>query len=813
MRVPLKIKKLCLAIALANLNVQYAFALEALDDETLGATTGEGIAFLPENYSLSMNGANPMTGLHTDNSGAGTYGSGYMRFIPVGPLSATATGKGYQKAEVYLYGLSLGQSKKDYNVTIDSSDWGVPFGAIGTGATDFGRGITSWGTAANPWLLKTVTEANVPNFVGNTSNSVTYLGLEAPLYHAGATPIINAVSSLSVAEQSAYNLKMGYWTDLAMRDSTVAESGYAGLSNRLRLAFAWDGFSVNGSNLKVFQTLGGVTPAMGGTYTALLKINGVPNVPKTFNYGLSTSYNQTLGIAGLARINSRPTDTVRATVSLGSITREIIKLDYLPVRNYNTVTNTRAGQFIENGVLATNTVASGVGTMSAATANATNVAPTFTSGNDAANNAAAHAIGLDITYNPMTNGGLRGPTTDPDAGQAPLLDSVTPYPLSSHPYKYAYEYAGVAGSFVDGGVCSSPTDNNRSTNNQFGQCLTQEGFTTRRFKARSSGDTWTPPAAKSVFRMSTQELLGGAFGTGTPALGGGVGLGEVPNFRPNASTEGIYFYDMNINLVLGNLYQPLMLSTDGTNFSFELARIPNNVNVYSKIYTRYAGDTGDGSVTYLGSTCNIHQCGTGVSYGGVNYQGSTATHSSISIGSTVYNATTNELQASRGSDSYGVTFGEAVTASGSTSEVYVDYTQVWNRTRNVRIPTSSSCWVHPCYAGSWPVWGSNTNPAADDEYQLPDGSNFTAHGWQKVAPKAAYTSPAHPSLNRPDPYETTMRQNYNNQVLGIHTTMPTNMATTLNNMMPVGTSAANNFGSAVIDGLLIQHLKFSTTGL
>jgi hypothetical protein len=46
-------------------------------------------------------------------------------------------------------------------------------------------------------------------------------------------------------------------------------------------------------------------------------------------------------------------------------------------------------------------------------------------------------------------------------------------------------------------------------------------------------------------------------------------------------------YDPNINLVLGNLYQPLMFSTDGNNFSIELARIPNKQEVYRRIYTRY----------------------------------------------------------------------------------------------------------------------------------------------------------------------------------------------------------------------------------
>ena len=45
MKLPLK--TLCVAITIAN--IQAVFALEALEDETLSQTTGEGIAFLPEN--------------------------------------------------------------------------------------------------------------------------------------------------------------------------------------------------------------------------------------------------------------------------------------------------------------------------------------------------------------------------------------------------------------------------------------------------------------------------------------------------------------------------------------------------------------------------------------------------------------------------------------------------------------------------------------------------------------------------------------------------------------------------------------------
>ena len=85
--------------------------------------------------------------------------------------------------------------------------------------------------------------------------------------------------------QSAYNLKMNMWLDAYQRDSNVAEvlNTETGLSNRLRLNFAFDGFGINGSNLKVFSTLGGV---------------GAGNI----NQGLDPSYNNTLGIAGLIRI-------------------------------------------------------------------------------------------------------------------------------------------------------------------------------------------------------------------------------------------------------------------------------------------------------------------------------------------------------------------------------------------------------------------------------------------------------------------------------------------------------------------------------
>lgn len=209
---------------------QSVFALQEISDAGLSETTGEGVAMLPENFSMQLNGAD------TANSGAGGYGAGYIRFIPVGPLTQTSqdtnadgsvntSDHSVGKADLYLYGLSLAQSKKDYAAGRSSTDWGVGFGDVNTttAATDFGRPITSWGSAENPWLLKVATEQNVPDFAAPTptatsAGSVSYLMLEAPLFNTATS-----FADLTAAEKSAYNLKMGLWTDVFVRDPTKIE--------------------------------------------------------------------------------------------------------------------------------------------------------------------------------------------------------------------------------------------------------------------------------------------------------------------------------------------------------------------------------------------------------------------------------------------------------------------------------------------------------------------------------------------------------------------------------------------------------------
>ncbi|MEW7965291.1 hypothetical protein AB0858_11695, partial [Acinetobacter baumannii] len=155
--------------------------------------------------------------------------------------------------------------------------------------------ISSWGTGANPWVFKVKTSNNVPNFSTTDSGfyPVTYLSLEAPLYQ----PTIDGAEGAD-----AYNLKLGLWLDAFVRnpnivattDGSLAQfqygdsNGLIGTSidtnraNRLRLQAVLNGFSLNGSQISMFQTLGGATTTG----------------------GMSPFYNNTLGMSGLVRLNT-----------------------------------------------------------------------------------------------------------------------------------------------------------------------------------------------------------------------------------------------------------------------------------------------------------------------------------------------------------------------------------------------------------------------------------------------------------------------------------------------------------------------------
>ena len=267
--------------------------LEQLDDAALSQATGEGIAMLPENFRMVFQGANDNTTQQLTDYTNRAKDTGYIRYIPVGPLTAEATASGAQKADMFLYGLAISRADNDINNRYNSSATGQ---------------IKSWGSADNPWLLK-VQSATIPNFAGE-DGPLSYLSYEAPAYD---------IAGFANANSDDYQLKLGLWADIFMRDPTVAApdnnpAGWgAGLSNRLRLQAIWNGFSINGSSINLFQTLGGAANAA----------------------GLSTSYNNTLGLSGTLRFNSGDSDssTLRANITADSSSRT-----YDPASGWNEAT-------------------------------------------------------------------------------------------------------------------------------------------------------------------------------------------------------------------------------------------------------------------------------------------------------------------------------------------------------------------------------------------------------------------------------------------------------------------------------------------
>lgn len=156
-------------------------------------------------------------------------------------------------------------------------------------------------------------------------------------------------------------------------------------------------------------------------------------------------------------------------------------------------------------------------------------------------------------------------------------------------------------------------------------------------------------------RISTAARDNNSDGAGaTPALNNSA----APIFN---EFEGLYLYSPNINLVLGNMYQPFILGSEGNNIILEVTRIPNVASIYEEIYQNYGG--GLGTTALKGSTCNVYQCGTPIKNNSTDltasYQGRNATHSSISIGSVAYTPATNRMKAIETPNATGIQFKDA----------------------------------------------------------------------------------------------------------------------------------------------------------
>lgn len=200
----------------------------------------------------------------------------------------------------------------------------------------------------------------------------------------------------------------------------------------------------------------------------------------------------------------------------------------------------------------------------------------------------------------------------------------------------------------------------------------------------SIGDYSTKNASLNAkgIRLSTATLGDLDAEVATPAMKSGA---LAPLFQ---ETEGLYLYSPNINLVLGNMYQPLVLGSKENNIIIEVTQIPNVADIYNQIYQKYPDidyrvkNGNDELVLEVnpdllkGSTCNVYSCGTSIKANSSDtvgsFQGRNATHSSIAIGTVERLPHTNMLRAKDDVTSTGVVFKDAAGNSKNFGSAVID---------------------------------------------------------------------------------------------------------------------------------------------
>lgn len=207
-----------IALAVSLMFACQVQALELLDDELLSDTTGEGIAILPENFSISFD---PLA---------------YVRAIPRG-VPAT----GLKHADVYYYGVSLGAP--DGTLTALNNMNSLTVG-----------NIASWGTATNPWVLRVESTTNLL-YSGAIPAGAGYpiFQYRAPTFTPGEGGLKYAfVGELQVCNSPA--AAIGANGVSACGGGTLFTGTSAGATpGRLEMLNVWNDFTLNGSRFSIFQ--------------------------------------------------------------------------------------------------------------------------------------------------------------------------------------------------------------------------------------------------------------------------------------------------------------------------------------------------------------------------------------------------------------------------------------------------------------------------------------------------------------------------------------------------------------------------------
>lgn len=630
-----RFKKSCLAAVIAVLFSPSVYALESLSDNNLSETTGEGIALLPENFKMVFQGPNDISTASSYNNATISavdkpkYDTGFIRIIPTGENYELL----YQRAYDKIY-------KQNYNSDYAYAEANLYQGSYNSTYDNVYNEIYQNGSTT------TTTYTTAYNQV-KTQNETIYRNQEIAVYAQQPTYI----DYYNDRYDQYYKLLEGVKDDGTTKypESTwdkeaSAESAYKNTIEKIQKEKSTEITTAVNNKLKD-TTL--------ATVQAKAKSTAEKEALKTANQYVE-SY---------AKTNA---SNVANTTATGAITNARTKADVfiygLALSKSNGNLNERYSNVGLNWGSAANPWLFRAGTakdiQQFSGTNKSDIgylaleAPLAKDGIDATSDRIKLGFWTDIFSRSL------------DSIRA--INAVTGAPESGLDKDYRLRSQFVAnGLSINGSQIRLFQTQNDDVNKLYDETLgiaallrinTNDDPSTLKF-------TDTNLNEKGI-RISTAAKTDADDGTAvTPAMDGSL----APLFNDK---EGLYLYSANINLVLGNMYQPFILASEGNNIILEVTRIPKIPAIYSQIYTLYAdtdpnpqfqAGTGLTTASFKGSTCNVSYCGSNFSdittgTNTVRYQGTNATHSSIAIGSVTRDVSTNLLKANRGADATGIVF-------------------------------------------------------------------------------------------------------------------------------------------------------------
>ena len=664
-----RFKKSCLASMLAALLSPSVYALESLSDDHLSETTGEGVALALENFKMVFQGPNEISQASSYGKGitdAGQYDTGFIRIIPTGEnyelLGQRAYTKIYNQAytDAYLSGKAAnynGVYETTYQTSYDSyrtTNYTAVKTDVATNYTAEYRGNVVQSYIDSPLMKQYYQQRYDDYYNGNVwPLSVTDDGTTEP----GALDSTLGIKSKSQEYATKNTLEMIELLYGNRSTESIPSTTYSQSVTRQNVI----------DNVLVKNLLDAKTQEVLNQQAAEYAKNQATTASNT---ALAAVETEAIRLAKLAA----------AQATVGSLrTKADVFIYGLALSKSDGSLSTRySNQGFNWGTAANPWLirAGNVDTIQFAKGNKDNVgyialeAPLKLKGTDTSD---TFKLGFwsDIFSRQLNSSN----TVDPLTG-APTSGLDKDYRLRT---QFIANGLNLNGSQVRL-FQTLPATSNANYNQTLGMAAI--------LRLNTNDDPSTLKATDSNLdargiRISTAAKKGPDSnpdlydGTAvTPAIDRSL----APIFN---DVEGMYLYSPNINLVLGNMYQPFILGSEGNNIILEITRIPNVPEIYSQIYTYYS-DTDSTTVlkdknnqniamvdkdgvtyttlsSYLkGSTCNVYSCGTEIATTANNitttYQGRNATHSSITIGTVERSATGNLLNANKTADATGVVF-------------------------------------------------------------------------------------------------------------------------------------------------------------